>query len=142
VSCFQFVQNTSSKDCMFLCMYCQWHWRHPGAAWEDTANTFTQCFFSKKMFSGTLSLTQENHHFIVQIRKNKCSQCTKLPRTCITSYYIAHSNSSGNSNILKFLLSPVRFTKRLAVRIPLQPPEKKHCIYPRVPQWRHTWVIS
>jgi hypothetical protein len=29
------------------------------------------------MFSGTLSLTQENHHFIVQIGKNKCSQWTK-----------------------------------------------------------------
>jgi hypothetical protein len=29
-----------------------------------------QCFFSfKKMFRGTLSLTQENHHFIVQIGK-------------------------------------------------------------------------
>jgi len=24
-------------------------------------------FFSKKMFRGTLNLTQENHHFIVQI---------------------------------------------------------------------------
>jgi hypothetical protein len=41
----------------------------------------TSAFFSKKMFSGTLSLTQENHHFIVQIGKNKCHQCTKLPRT-------------------------------------------------------------
>jgi hypothetical protein len=33
---------------------------------------------------------------------------------------------SGNSNILKFLLSPVRFTKCLGVRVPLRPPEKKH----------------
>jgi hypothetical protein len=49
-------------------------------------------FFPKKMFSGTLSLTHENHHFIVQIGKNKCSQCKKLPRTCITSYYTAHNN--------------------------------------------------
>jgi len=24
-------------------------------------------FFPKKMFRGTLSLTQENHHFVVQI---------------------------------------------------------------------------
>jgi hypothetical protein len=32
---------------------------------------------------------------------------------------------SGNSNILKFLLSPVRFTKCLGVRVPLRPPEKK-----------------
>jgi hypothetical protein len=32
---------------------------------------------------------------------------------------------SGNSNILKFLLSPVRFTKCLDVRVPLRPPRKK-----------------
>jgi hypothetical protein len=32
--------------------------------------------FSKKMFRGTLSLTQENHNFIVQIGKNKSSQWT------------------------------------------------------------------
>jgi hypothetical protein len=32
---------------------------------------------------------------------------------------------SGNSNILKFLLSPVRFTKCLGVRVPLHPPRKK-----------------
>jgi hypothetical protein len=32
---------------------------------------------------------------------------------------------SGNTNILKFLLSPVRFTKCLGVRIPLRPPRKK-----------------
>jgi hypothetical protein len=32
---------------------------------------------------------------------------------------------SGNSNILKFLLSPVRFTKCLGVREPLLPPRKK-----------------
>jgi hypothetical protein len=49
-------------------------------------------FFSKNMFRGTLSLTQENYHFIVQIEKNKCSQWTKSPRTCITSYHTAHSN--------------------------------------------------
>jgi hypothetical protein len=78
------------------------------------------------MFSGTLSLTQENHHFIVQIGKNKCSQWTKLPRICITSYYTAHNNwFSRNSNILKFLLSPVRFTKCLGVRVPQCPPRKK-----------------
>jgi len=44
------------------------------------------------MFRGTLSLTQDNHHFIVQIWKNKCSQWKKLPRTCTTSYYTAHNN--------------------------------------------------
>jgi hypothetical protein len=44
------------------------------------------------MFKGTLSLTQENRHFTVQIGKNKCSQWTKLPRTCITLYYTAHNN--------------------------------------------------
>jgi hypothetical protein len=32
---------------------------------------------------------------------------------------------SGNSNTLKFLLSPVRFTKCLGVRVPLRPPRKK-----------------
>jgi hypothetical protein len=32
---------------------------------------------------------------------------------------------SGNSNILKFLLSPVRFTQCLGVRVPLRPPRKK-----------------
>jgi hypothetical protein len=32
---------------------------------------------------------------------------------------------SGNSNILKFLLSPVRFTKCLGIRVPLRPPRKK-----------------
>jgi hypothetical protein len=37
-----------------------------------------QCFFSKKMFRGTLSLTHENHNFIVQIGKNKSSQWTKF----------------------------------------------------------------
>jgi hypothetical protein len=35
-------------------------------------------FFLKKMFRGTLSLTQENYHFIVQIGKNKCSQRTQI----------------------------------------------------------------
>jgi hypothetical protein len=51
-------------------------------------------FFSKKIFRVTLCLSQENHHFIVQIEKkvNKCSHWTKLPRTCTTSYYTAHSN--------------------------------------------------
>jgi hypothetical protein len=49
-------------------------------------------FFIKKMFRGTLILTQENRHFIVQIGKNKCSKWAKLPRTCITSYYTAHNN--------------------------------------------------
>jgi hypothetical protein len=32
---------------------------------------------------------------------------------------------SGNSNILKFSHSPVRFTKCLGVRVPLRPPRKK-----------------
>jgi hypothetical protein len=32
---------------------------------------------------------------------------------------------SGNSNILKLLLSPVRFKKRLGVRVPLRPPPEK-----------------
>jgi hypothetical protein len=35
---------------------------------------------------------------------------------------------SMNSNILKFLLSPVRFTKCLGVRLPLHPPRKKALI--------------
>jgi hypothetical protein len=35
-------------------------------------------FFLKKMFRGSLSLTQENHNFIVQIGKNKSSQWTKF----------------------------------------------------------------
>jgi hypothetical protein len=37
-----------------------------------------QSFFSEKMFRDTLSLTQENHNFIVQIEKNKSSQWTKF----------------------------------------------------------------
>jgi hypothetical protein len=32
---------------------------------------------------------------------------------------------SGNSNTLKFLHSPIRFTKFLGVRVPLRPPRKK-----------------
>jgi hypothetical protein len=36
---------------------------------------------------------------------------------------------SGNSNILKFLLSPVRSTKCLGVRVPLRPPRKKSTEY-------------
>jgi hypothetical protein len=48
-------------------------------AYVQNKNTdYAQCFFSKTMFSGTLSLTQENHHFIVQIGKNKCSQWTQI----------------------------------------------------------------
>jgi hypothetical protein len=35
---------------------------------------------------------------------------------------------SGDSNILKFLLSPVRLTKCLGVRVPLRPPRKKALI--------------
>jgi hypothetical protein len=35
-------------------------------------------FFLTKMFRGTLSLTQENHQFIVDIGKNKSSQWTKF----------------------------------------------------------------
>jgi hypothetical protein len=65
------------------------------------------------MFRGTLSLTQENHNFIVQIGKNKAVNDK------IWSLF------SGKSNILKFLLSPVRFTKHLGVRVPLRPPRKK-----------------
>jgi hypothetical protein len=42
---------------------------------------------------------------------------------------------SGNYNILKFLLSPVRFTKCLGVRVPLRPPRK-------TPWFRHNnWVM-
>ena len=33
----------------------------------DSPCTYNQGFFPKKMFRGTLSLTQENPHFIVQI---------------------------------------------------------------------------
>jgi hypothetical protein len=41
-------------------------------------NNYNQCFFSKKIFRGTLSLTQENFHFMIQIGKNKCSQWTQI----------------------------------------------------------------
>jgi hypothetical protein len=44
----------------------------------NICSRYCQCFFSKKMFRGTLSLTQENHNFIVQIGKNKSSQWTKF----------------------------------------------------------------
>jgi hypothetical protein len=81
------------------------------------------------MFGGTLSLTQENHHLICQIGKNKCSQGQNyqdhaLPH--ITQLTI----TSNNTNILKFLLSPVRFTKCLGVLIPLRPPRKKALVIP------------
>jgi hypothetical protein len=36
---------------------------------------------------------------------------------------------SGNSNILKFLLSPARFPKCLGVCVPLRPPRKKKALY-------------
>jgi hypothetical protein len=42
------------------------------------------------MFRGTLSLTQENHHFVVQIGKNKCSQWTKLCKNLTK-----HTNTFG-----------------------------------------------
>jgi hypothetical protein len=64
-----------------------------------------------------VTLTQENHNFVVQIGKNKSSQWTKF------GVFF-----SGNSNILKYLLSPVRFTKYLGVRVPLRPPRKEPCI--------------
>jgi hypothetical protein len=52
---------------------------------QNEKNAYEKCFFfSKKLFSDTASFTQENRHFIVQIGKNKRSQWTKLPRTCIT----------------------------------------------------------
>jgi hypothetical protein len=35
---------------------------------------------------------------------------------------------SGNSNILKFLLSAVRFTKCLGLRVHLRPPQKKKAL--------------
>jgi hypothetical protein len=55
---------------------------------EEIIVPTSSAFSLKKMFRGTLSLTQENHHF-------------------------------------KFLLSPVRFTKCLGVRVTLHPPRKK-----------------
>jgi hypothetical protein len=38
----------------------------------------SQCFFSKNMFRGTLSLTPGNHHFMVQIGKNKMQSMDKI----------------------------------------------------------------
>jgi hypothetical protein len=76
------------------------------------------------MFRGTLSLSQENHHFIVQIGKNKCIRYIKLKKSHKYPQYF-WIWFSGNSNILKFLLSPVRFIKCLGVRIPLRHPQKK-----------------
>jgi hypothetical protein len=72
------------------------------------------------MFRGTLSLTQENHHFVVQIGKINAvngHKSHKYPQY-VWSWF------SGYSNILKFSLSPVRFTKCLGVLVPLRPPEK------------------
>jgi hypothetical protein len=51
-----------------------------------------------------------------------------------------------SSKILKFLLSPVRFTKCLGVRVPLRPPRKKalvlinlnFCILHPL-RWSHGW---
>jgi hypothetical protein len=45
----------------------------------QTLMVSTSAFFlKKKMFRGTLRLTQENHNFIVQIGKKKSSKWTKL----------------------------------------------------------------
>jgi hypothetical protein len=46
---------------------------------------------------------------------------------------------SGNSNILKFLHSPVRFTKCLGVRVPLRPPRKKPWLYKFRTRPDRTW---
>jgi hypothetical protein len=69
------------------------------------------------------------------ITKHHCCQHT-LHKTVANTRYIKLNNShkypqyvwswfNGNSNILKFLLSPFRFTKCLGVRVPLRPPRKK-----------------
>ena len=81
-------------------------------------------FFSKEMFRGTLSLTQENHHFIVQIGKNKCSQWTKLPRTCTTSYYTDHSNFQIGMRVCS--LTSSRFLFLLLVSVARCRPFKNH----------------
>ena len=83
-----------------------------------------QGFFSKKIFRSTLSLTQENHHFIVQIRKNKCSQWKKLPRTCTTSYYTAHNNFQIGMRLCS--LSSYRFFFLLLVSVARCRPFKNH----------------
>jgi hypothetical protein len=50
---------------------------------------------------------------------------------------------SGKSNILKFLLSPIRFTKCLGVRVPLRPPRKKAlALLIRNLGARRGWVVS
>jgi hypothetical protein len=73
------------------------------------------------MFRGTLSLTQENYYFIVQIGKNKCSQWTQISVTRLELEF---------QHFKIFLLSPVRFTKCLGIRVPLRPPrKKKRCLY-------------
>jgi hypothetical protein len=48
---------------------------------------------------------------------------------------------SGNSTILKFLLSPVRFTKCLEVRVPLHPPQKKKALVSTL-QFQMTFYAS
>jgi hypothetical protein len=90
---------------------------------------YSVLFFLNKMFRGSLSLKQENHHFTVQIGKNKCSHWTKLPRTCITSYYTAHNNFQIGMRLCSltkiFIFFSVIFTKCLGVRMPLRLPRKK-----------------
>jgi hypothetical protein len=57
-----------------LVQFCQYMASHPRRPIKTQLISWiilaTSAFFLKKMFRGTLSLTQENHHFIVQIRKN------------------------------------------------------------------------
>jgi hypothetical protein len=77
------------------------------------------------MFRGTLSLTQENHHFIVQIEKKiKCSQWTKLTRTCSTSYYTAHNNLQIGMRLCS--LTSSRFLFLLLVSVARCRPFKNH----------------
>jgi hypothetical protein len=70
-----------------------------------------QSFFSKKMFRGTLSLTQENHNCIVQIGKNKNSQWTKFG-VCL----------AGIVTFKNFYFLPLESQN---VCVPLRPPRKK-----------------
>jgi hypothetical protein len=48
---------------------------------------------------------------------------------------------SGNCNILKVLLSPVRFTKCLGVRVPLRPLRKKALIF-SIAGWLRTALFT
>jgi hypothetical protein len=61
------LQMCEERNNQLIFMYC-----------SDLLMDIIGGFFSKRVFSGTLSLTQENHHFIVKNGTNKCSQWTQI----------------------------------------------------------------